>query len=147
MHMPRRPFQISSVVLANWNQDLEADIQCAVTSDGGVLIIGPAAEAEAITARIHRLGGRSREPLTVADCGDPDCLRSLEARAGGTVLLRDVDLLRADLQQKVLAWISDRRSRVIASSRRSPIGTLDPRLFYLLNMVSITVAPPSPWPT
>lgn len=146
MQMQHGPVETTNVVLANWNQDLEADIHCAVISDGGVLIIGSSDEAEAVTAQIHRLGRRSREPLTVADCGDPACLRMLaDERAGGTLWLRDVDLLSPALQSKLLAGMKARHWRVIASSRECPSGTLDPRLFYLLNMVYITLGSPSPW--
>lgn len=139
------PIETTTAVPAKWNQDLEADIRCAAISDGGVLITGSSADAEAIAAKIHRLGGRSREPFTVADCGDPDCLLMLpDEHAGGTLLLRDVDLLSPLLQSKLLARIEDRHWRVIASSRECPMGTLNPRLFYLLNMVYIIVGSPPP---
>ncbi len=145
MHMQQGPVETKNVILANWNQELEADIHCGVVSDGGVLIVGPSTEAEAVAAEIHRLGRRSRDPMTVVDCGDPDCLEMLaNEQAGGTLWLRDVDQLSPLLQLKLLTGISDRHWRVIASSRECPIGTLEPRLFYLLNMVSIVLGSPAP---
>lgn len=144
MQMQQGPVGTTKAVLPNWNQELEADIHCAAASDCGVLIIGPSAEAEAVTTQIHRLGRRSHEPLTVIDCGDPDCLRMLaNERAGGTLWLRDVDLLSPLLQSKLLARIPDRHWRVIASSRVCPMSSLEPRLFYLLNMVSIVLGSPA----
>ena len=53
MHIRQSPVESATVALADWDQDLDADIQTAVMSDGGVLITGPSAEAEAIAAKIH----------------------------------------------------------------------------------------------
>lgn len=138
MYFQPNPVGTTKVVLGSWGPELEADIQCAVISNGGVLITGPTANAEAIAREIHRRGLRSREPFIVVDCGAPNCLRLPPVeRPGGTLLLRDVDRLSPPLQSELMARIADRRWRVIASSGKCPKGTLEPRLFYHLNMVYI----------
>jgi DNA-binding NtrC family response regulator len=141
MFMQQGPVEVTNFVFSNRSPALEADIQCAVLGHGGVLIIGPFAKAEAIAREVHRRGVRGQEPFTVVDCAAPNCLRMLSVeRAGGTLLLRDVDRLSPPLQSQLLAQIADRHGRVIASSEQCPRGALEPTLFYRLNMVRITLA-------
>jgi DNA-binding NtrC family response regulator len=144
MFMQQRPVEPTNFVFGSRSAALEADIQCAVLGHGGVLIIGPFAKAEAIAREVHRRGVRGQEPFTVVDCAAPNCLRMLSIeRAGGTLLLRDVDLLSSLVQSQLLGRIADRYERVIASSEQCPRGALEPTLFYRLNMVRITLAAPS----
>lgn len=137
-----KPLEREKVV---WGRiaSIDADLRCAATTNGGVLITGPRVEAEAIAFEIHHRRNASLRPFEVVDCGDPDCLRTL-GRAnqvtGGTVFLRNVHQLSPSLQAKLFTQISDRRRRVMAWSQECPDESLDPKLFYRLNMVHIALS-------
>ena len=99
----------------------------------------PGATASALEA----LRGVFR-PVIAASCGGGGALSMPPAAGIRTLLLRDVDLLSPDEQQRLLAWLkADARSvQVIATTTRSLLelvesATFDASLYYALNVIYI----------
>jgi hypothetical protein len=112
------------------------DIRFAATSRGGVMITGPADQAEMLATEINYRSHRC--PPRIVDGGDEPALRQmlLDEGASGLLLVRNVDRLSSQSQSGLLAWM-DRGHRVICWSDAVPSELLIPQLFYRLNVIRI----------
>jgi len=153
-------------------RSLQRRIDALALGDDPVLIEGEAGTGKELIARlIHFRGERRDAPLLGANCaqiaetpwgdklfgdyrvGDgsrPPSVSYLDLAAGGTIVLKDIDVLPRAIQDRLAAFISgtavndDRRVRVIATCRRRLAdagGRLSPALVRALAQQTLTVPP------
>jgi len=132
--------------------DLEADLQCAVSTTSPVLISAAPDMMDTIAARIHRQGPNRKAPFLIIDCARTHHPEQLEvafsaAEPRGTVFLRDVERLSPVLQAQLYFRIVPLGVRVIAGTGinlldAAAVGAFDERLFYRLNQIHLIASQP-----
>ena len=145
----------------------EEDVHTASQSPARLLITASTQQSvETLARRIHGNGPRARFPFVVTSVGelpvDPqsltkDCVRFLDAAAGGSVLLRAVEEMPAPVQEALIDLLAGLESarrpsaavRVISGTtvsllERVAAGTFSERLFYRLNIIHLMVGNGAP---
>jgi DNA-binding NtrC family response regulator len=130
--------------------EFEADVQCAMTNTSPVLITAPPDVATAIARQIHCNSLNRRGAFLTVDCSRTQIPEQLSvafeaAEPAGSVFLRDVDRLPADLQALLYSRIVPGGVRVITATSVSLLyaaaqGTFHEGLFYRLNQIHLMAA-------
>jgi hypothetical protein len=121
----------------------EEELSVLLASHPNVLVRG---SRDATLAFLQVVRPLLREPLRSIAPGP--ALLNLPAAEGGTLILRDVDDLDQDQQQRLLQWLDDPRSgeTQVISITTTPLygavrtGSFLNRLYYRLNVVHFDVA-------
>jgi len=143
------------------------DIDAASRSPAKLLITASTQQSiETLARRIHGNGPRARFPFVMTSAGDlsvgaqalrEDCVRFLDAAAGGSVLLSAVEEIPAAVQEALIDLLAGLESarrpsaavRLISGTTvslldRVAAGTFSERLFYQLNIIHLMVGNGSP---
>jgi DNA-binding NtrC family response regulator len=137
------------------------DIDVASASSARLLITASTQEAvETLARRIHASGRRAHYPFIIVSAGElsvgaealsADCVRLLDAAAGGSLLIKAVEEMPTAVQESLIERLTALESarspsvavRLIAGTTvsllgRIAAGTFSERLFYRLNIIHVT---------
>jgi DNA-binding NtrC family response regulator len=151
----------------------EHEVSMAARSDACILLTGDPNRAQDLAYRLHLASGWRHGPFTVVHCDSadhaierelfealfpaddrPDGVAQLRLKQAGTVLLREVNRLPLETQQRLAHRLSEQhagsrqrcRRRVMATSSEPLLdrvrqGTFDDSLYYRLNVMHFVVDP------
>ena len=143
------------------------DVNAASRSPARLLITASTQQSvETLARRIHGNGPRAQFPFVVTSAGElavgaqalrEDCVRFLDAAAGGSVLSSAVEEMPAAVQEALIDLLAGFESarrpsaavRLISGTTvslldRVAAGTFSERLFYRLNIIHLMVGNGSP---
>ena len=133
---------------AAWWLSLDQDIRLIRGTKATVMMVGPAPVVDAL---LRRVTASTQPPLTV-QCQDQQfCLPASSAAQRG-VLFRDIELLGAPEQRRLLQWLESERPGPVFSTARIPLfplvqaGFFNETLLYRLNTVYIDLSDIDPVP-
>lgn len=109
-------------------EDRLAKAHMVAGTEGAVLVTGEQGTGKELLAKaIHRASARHDAEFIALDCsrldaatGDPEIAAAFESAAGGTLHLRAVDDLPAQLRPALARHLEDSRARIVATSDRRP---------------------------
>lgn len=132
---------------AAWWLSLDQDIRLIRGTKAGVMMVGPAPVVDAL---LRRVTAGTQPPLTV-QCQDEFSLPAPSSAERG-VLFRDIELLGAPDQRRLLHWLDSERPGPVFSTSRIPLfplvqaGFFNETLLYRLNTVYIDLSDIDPVP-
>jgi hypothetical protein len=132
---------------AAWWLSLDQDIQLIRGTTASVMMVGP---AQVIDLLLRRVTASMPAPLTV-QCQDQFYLPAPSPAERG-VLFRDIELLGAPEQRRLLHWLESERPGPVFSTSRIPLfplvqaGFFNETLLYRLNTVYIDLSDIDPVP-
>ena len=143
------------------------DVDAAIRSAARLLITASTQQSvETLARRIHGNGPRAQFPFVITSAGElpvgaqalrADCVRFLDAAAGGSVLVTGVEEMPAAVQETLIDLLAGLESargpspaiRLISGTTvslldRVAAGTFSELLFYRLNIIHLMVGNGSP---
>lgn len=133
---------------AAWWLSLDEDIRLIRGTKASTMMVGPAEVVDALLRRVTD----SMQPPQIVQCQDQQlCLPAPSCGPRG-VLFRDVEVLSAPEQRRLLHWLESDRPGPVFSSSRIPLfplvqaGFFNETLLYRLNTVYIDLSDVDPAP-
>jgi hypothetical protein len=133
---------------AAWWLSLDQDIRLIRGTTASVMMVGPAQVVDALLRRVTA----STQPPQIVQCQDQQFCLPTPASAQRGVLFRDIELLGAPEQRRLLHWLESDRPGPVFSTARIPLfplveaGFFNETLLYRLNTVYIDLSDIDPVP-